>query len=91
MEIDLDWTVYQNNDFTLRIAQGQDGVNSMYGIPMIDPTRKYTIKFLADSIPNPRAVFYIHGRKYVCEKLTATFTENGMSQLIKGDFYPMID
>ena len=91
VEIDLDWTVYQNNELTLRIAQGQDGVNSMYGIPQIDPTRKYTIKFLADSIPNPRAVFYIHGRKYVCEKLTATFTENGMSQLIKGEFYPMID
>ena len=91
VEIDLDWTVYQNEEFTLRIGNGTDEVNTHKYFPTIDPTRKYTIKFLADSIPNPRAKFFIHGKQYICEKLTATFTENGMSQLIKGEFYQVAD
>lgn len=57
----------------------------------IDRTRKLTFKFLADDIPNPRALFYIHGRRYICEKITATFTEDGMSQLLKGEFWPLLD
>lgn len=57
----------------------------------IDPRRKRTFKFLADSIPDVRAIFFIKGKRYVCEKITATFTENGMSQLLKGSFYPVVD
>ena len=49
----------------------------------IETTRKYSFSWLGDSIPNPRAVFYIHGKRYLCKKITVTFTENGMSQLIK--------
>ncbi len=31
-------------------------------------------------------------KRYICEKITATFhTENGMSQLLKGIFYPVKD
>lgn len=56
-------------------------------LPAINPKIKYTFKFLADSIPDVRAVFYIQGKKYICEKISATFTENGLSQLLKGEFY----
>ena len=58
----------------------------------IDPTQKFTFKFLSDTLPNARAVFYIKGKRYICEKLTATFTESGgMSQLIKGTFFRIVD
>ena len=30
-------------------------------------------------------------KKYICEKITATFKENGMSQLLKGTFYRVIE
>ena len=50
---------------------------------------KTTFKFLADKVPDVRSLFLIRGKRYVCEKLTATFSENGMSQLIKGVFYPV--
>lgn len=88
VEVDLDWTVWQNDEFSLRLDDENDITN--YYIKNIDPTRKYTFKWIADTLPNPRSVFLIQGRKYICEKITATFTENGMSQLLKGDFYPMI-
>ena len=89
LEFDLDWAVWQNDEFTLRFNDRYEMVN-LY-IKSIDPTRKYTFKWIADTIPNPRAKFYIQGRWYICEKITATFTENGMSQLLKGDFYPMVE
>ncbi|MCM1164321.1 MAG: hypothetical protein NC339_08750, partial [Muribaculaceae bacterium] len=57
----------------------------------IEPKQKTTFKFLADTIPDVRSLYIIRGKRYICEKLTATFTENGMSQLIKGIFYPVIE
>lgn len=36
-------------------------------------------------------MFIIRGKRYLCEKMTATFTENGMSQLIKGVFWPITE
>lgn len=36
-------------------------------------------------------LFIIRVKRYVCEKLTATFTSQGMSQLVKGSFYPVLE
>lgn len=57
------------------------------GVPNLDPSVKYSFSWLSNKIPSPRAIFNIRGRRYICEKITATFTENGMSQLLKGEFY----
>ena len=35
-------------------------------------------------------LFIIRSKRYVCEKLTATFNSQGMSQLIKGSFLSLI-
>jgi len=68
-------------------ANGQP-MNYVY---RIDSKKKYNFSFLFDEIPDPRAVFYIDGGKYVCEKITATFHEGtGKSQLLKGVFYKII-
>lgn len=53
----------------------------------INPKQKFHISFLSDDIPNVRSLFFIKGKAFVCEKITATFTEDGMSQLLKGEFY----
>jgi len=60
-------------------------------LPQINAKQKFKFSWLGTSIPNPRAIFYIKGKRYLCEKITATFTENGMSQLLKGEFYPLLD
>ena len=71
----------KNMSLRLRYSEGKKPFYEL------DDTVKYTFSFLADDIPNPRALFYIKGQRYLCEKITATFTENGMSQLLKGVFY----
>ena len=60
-------------------------------VHQLETKQKTTFKFLSDTIPNLRAVYYIRGKRYICEKITATFPENGMSQLLKGVFYPITD
>lgn len=82
-----DWSNFNYAHFSLRINDRQ--IRRGQIIHNIEPKMKTTFKFIADNIPDVRSVFLIRGKRYVCEKLTATFTENGMSQLIKGVFYPI--
>jgi hypothetical protein len=91
VEVTDDWT-YSKYNFSLRLGRLFDMTSktSPYRYN-IDPTQKYTFSFLTDKLPNVRAVFFINGKRYICEKLTATFTDGlGMSQLVKGAFYRII-
>lgn len=84
-----DWSNFGYAHFSLRINDRQ--IRRGQIIHNIEPKMKTTFKFIADNIPDVRSVFLIRGKRYVCEKITATFTENGMSQLLKGVFYPITD
>ena len=87
MVVNNDWSNYRNVHFSLRLNDNRAPRSARtYNI---EPTMKTTFKFLADKVPDVRSLFLIRGKRYVCEKLTATFSENGMSQLIKGVFYPV--
>ncbi|MBE6317849.1 MAG: hypothetical protein E7081_02615 [Bacteroidales bacterium] len=87
--ISSDWTKSYRSGFSLRLKNiGAATLNNNY---KINHTQKFQFSFISDSIPNVRSVFFINGKKYLCEKITATFTENGMSELKKGVFYRIID
>lgn len=93
IEITDDFNVIEA-PYSLRINRKDEvdanGQSTKY-IYLIDSKKKYNFSFLSDEIPDPRAVFYIDGGKYVCEKITATFHEGtGKSQLLKGVFYKII-
>ncbi|MCM1440063.1 MAG: hypothetical protein NC131_12805 [Roseburia sp.] len=66
-----------------RYAGYMDGIK-------VNPREKLKVSWLSSSIPDVRSIFHIRGKRYLCEKITATFTENGMSQLLKGEFYPIV-
>ena len=84
--IDAHWQ-YKQYPFSLRF-DSRDAIN--YPQYDVDLKKKYTFSFLSDRIPNPRAIFRIDGLRYICEKITATFTENGMSRKMKGVFYRLM-
>ncbi|MBR5086075.1 MAG: hypothetical protein IKX31_03600 [Muribaculaceae bacterium] len=80
--------IYANHPFSLRInnqAYGQGVERTSF--TNIDRKKKYQFSFLAKEIPNVRSTFFIDGKKYLCVKLVANFTEDGMSELIRGEFY----
>lgn len=85
--IHQDWSGYVHTGFSLRLNSVLSETSQM--LYRIDPKRKTNFKFICDKIPNVRAVFYIRGKRYLCGKITATFTSRGMSQLLKGEFYPL--
>ena len=87
--INDDWSNFYHPHFSLRI--NNQLTNQYRRVYPIEPTQKTTFKFLSSTIPDVRSLFYIRGKKYICEKLTSTFTEHGMSNLIKGVFYPVQD
>ena len=91
-KLTITWgVIYSGRNYSLRInnrAYGQGVQRTTY--TEVDQKKKYSFSFLAEQIPNVRSLFYIEGKKYLCSKLTATFTEDGMSHLLKGEFYKVI-
>ena len=86
---DDNWSNFAYAHFSLRLNNAR-GARSQC-VHKLDPKTKTTFKFLSDTIPDVRAVFYIQGKRYICEKITATFTDGGMSRLMKGEFWPLVD
>lgn len=86
--ITSDW-YYFNSRYSLRL--NDKAATAIRGYTPIEVKKKATFKFLCESVPDPRAVFYIRGKRWLCEKLTCNITTNGLSQLVKGVFYPIAD
>ena len=63
--------------------------NYLSGI-QISTVEKMKLSWISTKIPDVRSIFYYGGKKYLCAKITATFTEDGMSQLLKGEFYRIL-
>lgn len=59
-------------------------------LPAVDETKLYRYKFLSSTLPDPKSIYIIRGKQYVCAKLTAHFTDTGMSELIEGEFYEIV-
>lgn len=76
-------------NFNLSLTD-KDSVFSKYA-RRIDNSVRYNINFISDSMPNPKSLFLIKGKMYVCEKLSTNITAKGMSSLIKGVFWRIKD
>lgn len=74
---------YNDTPFTMRLRATEYGTYTK--TYKISSKKKYKFKFLADELPNVRSVFIIHGQRYLCEKLTVNFSEEGMSQLVSAE------
>lgn len=85
VEVSSLWTSVTTN-YSLRLSSA--GISSLRDVKhRVDQSRKYTFSFLSKTVPDVKSVFFIHGRRYLCEKLTLTMNENGRSEKIKGVFY----
>ena len=77
---------------SLRINNDKYGQGSALGEAYpIDACRKYEFSFLSDTMPDVRAVFIIHGKRYLCAQIKTDIDQNGMSQLKKGTFYRILE
>lgn len=81
----------QYEDYSMRLKGGLINQNAV-AKHRIDQSMKFTFSFIVKDgkIPDVQSIFYIHGKKYLAEKISATFTEDGMSQLLKMVAYRMV-
>lgn len=80
---------FELTGLSMRLRSNLFGSNSQ--THRIASNKKYKFSFLAKDVPNVRSLFIIHGQRYICEKITANFTEDGMSELMKGEFWLVED
>ena len=77
--------------FPYTLTPEDSSIQSYASLPKVDETKLYRYKFLAKTLPSPTSVFLIKGKRYACLKLTAQITVKGMSELVEGEFYEIID
>lgn len=79
------WTSRSYPFCSLRVNYGYTrGADSF---KTIDARKMYKFSFLSDTIPNPRSIFVIAGKRYLCSKISTSFDSHGLSRLMKGEFY----
>jgi len=91
ISVRADWSY---NDVALRNMRLSDTTSNEALRPeihRINTQQRFTFSWLSRDIPSTRALFFIGGHRYLCEKITVTFTETGRSQLLKGSFYEVLD
>lgn len=64
----------------------RDALNSSLSF---DSRGKVCISFIDDGEFTPENIYIIGGKKYICEKLEFTISENGTDKIKKGYFYPL--
>ena len=80
---------YTYNMYSMRLA-GKEMATTRTTHFFVNQQRKFTFSFLADTVPDVHSIFLIHGKKYLAEKITATFSaETGRSRVLKIVCYQM--
>lgn len=72
------------------LSPANPDIKANASLPKVDETKLYRYKFLASSLPSATAIYVIKGKRYACLRLTAHFTDTGMSELIEGEFYEIV-
>ncbi len=57
----------------------------------VNGNNEVCIRFLFDGKPDPRKVFYVKNRKFICSRIEMTVTGKGISPLKTGFFYEKLD
>lgn len=60
---------------------------TILGISKIDTSVRICVRFISRYIPDIGSVFLIRNKRYICEKLEATFSANKLDRLITGYFF----
>lgn len=64
----------------------RDALNSSLSF---DSRGKICVSFIDEGTFTPENIYIIGGKKYICEKLEFTISENGTDKIKKGYFYPL--
>lgn len=78
------------HEFSYNLNPSDPSIRNQGKMLKVDETKLYRYKFLSKTLPDPKAIYIIKGKRYACLRLTAHFTVDGMSDLIEGEFYEIV-
>ena len=78
----------QSDSLSLIPIEGQSNLaaHTVVGSVSIDTTVRHCIRFIADRIPDPGAIFVIRNRRFVCEKIETDIAVSGLKKTYDGIF-----
>lgn len=53
----------------------------------VDYGKKYTIKFVSDSMPDAKKIFLFNNKKFICAKIETNIANGKLEKLMTGEFY----
>lgn len=78
-----------NSNYTLRLTGKWGRYENIYSKnPLIEAARKYEFTFKVNSILDPRSIFIIKNKSFICQEIEYEMTKSGIGKIAKGIFYP---
>lgn len=77
--------------YTLKLTGSYGRVNTeLRNRVKIDSTKLYTFKFFSLELLDPKRIYFIKGRKFVCKTLQYSSVKGNFTRIVTGEFYPML-
>lgn len=84
------WPLYhQGETASLSLEYSYSGTGRFPASTTVDGHNLTTIKFITDQLPDPSRIFIFRGKRYVCQKVEISVSEDGISPEKTGYFYEM--
>jgi len=78
------------SNLSLRLNHS-DGLSKFYFQSVnADTTKEYYFKFINREKIDPKAIFIINNKKFICKSLKYTVDQDGINPLVEGYFYPVL-
>lgn len=77
------------SDYTFRLDKRNGRYETLYSKnAIIDHRKKYEFSFLAKELLDPRAIYIIKNKSFICKEIEYTISASGLGNIAKGIFYP---
>lgn len=81
---------YGKGSFRFEGGLGEHNIGEFHsGSKMIENREQIVIKFLADSLPDPKKIFIFRNKRFLCDKVEMSITDSGVEKLMTGYFYEL--
>lgn len=79
----------QHSSFTMAIKDRPSNGSSLWRnrYHKVDYKKKYTIKFIANEMPDAKKIFVFNNKKFVCAKVETNIAYGKLEKLMTGEFY----
>lgn len=79
---------YAKGSFRFDGGRGAENIGQFHSkIKMIENREQIVIKFISDTVPDPKKIFVFRNKRFICDKVELQLTDTGIDRLMTGYFY----